>query len=229
MKKMSLILLCCSAFLVACDKASEKISDATGDGKNLLDKAGSLVSDVSSDVSNDMSDVASEMTEKASESINDTVDATKDTVEKVVEGAQEKVTAVVDSAKASANDAVDSVKDAGKKVADNVSDKVDTVVAAVATETVAGADLGANLKEGEKVFKSSCIACHGSGIAGSPKVGEKADWEARIAQGKAVMVDHAINGFRGEEGYYMPAKGGSKHLSDEQITMVVEYMISKVK
>lgn len=219
---MSFILLCCSAFLVACDKASEKISDATGDETNLLDNAGSVVN---------------EMAKKASESIDDavdntidsTVDAAKGTAEKMVEGTQEKVADVVDSVKESASEAVDSAKDMGKKVADDVSNKADAVVAAVSTESVVGADLSANIKEGEKIFKSSCIACHGSGVAGSPKVGEKSDWEARIAQGKSVLVDHAINGFRGEEGYYMPAKGGSKHLSDEQITMVVEYMISKVK
>ncbi len=215
MKKMSFILLCCSAFLVACDKASEKIGD----------------------VSKNVGDVANEMTEKAGESINNaidsTVDAAKNTAEKVVDNTQERVTAVVDSAKASASDAVDSAKETGEKVANevsnNVSDKADAVVAAVPKESVAKADSGADLKEGEKIYKSSCIACHGSGIAGSPKVGEKADWEARIAQGKSVLIDHAINGFRGKEGYYMPAKGGSKHLSDEQIEKVVEYMMSEVK
>ncbi len=216
---MSFILLCCSTFLVACDKASEKMGD----------------------VSKNVSDVASEMTEKAGESIDNaidsTVDAAKNTAEQVVENTQEKVTSVVDSAKASASDAVDNVKEAGEKVANevsgNVSNKADAVVAAVSKESVSEAslatDLGADIKEGEKVYKSSCIACHGSGIAGSPKVGEKADWEARIAQGKAVLIDHAINGFRGKEGYYMPAKGGSKHLSDEQIAKVVEYMISEVQ
>ena len=37
--------------------------------------------------------------------------------------------------------------------------------------------------DGKKVYESACIACHGAGIAGAPKFGDKAAWAPRIAQG----------------------------------------------
>ena len=61
------------------------------------------------------------------------------------------------------------------------------------------------------------------GIAGAPKLGDQAAWEARIAQGMDVLVDHAINGYQGDNGI-MPAKGGRMDLSDEAVANAVAYM-----
>jgi len=72
-------------------------------------------------------------------------------------------------------------------------------------------------------YQASCFACHGTGAAGAPKLGDKAAWKARIAQGKSTLYKHAIGGFKG-----MPPKGGSS-LSDSAIKAVIDYMVSKSK
>lgn len=74
---------------------------------------------------------------------------------------------------------------------------------------------------GEKVYKGLCFSCHDMGIAGAPKVGDKAAWTDRIAAGNDSMYDIAING-KGA----MPAKGGNPSLSDDEIKAAVDYMVS---
>ncbi len=75
-------------------------------------------------------------------------------------------------------------------------------------------------------YNASCAMCHATGAAGAPKVGDKAAWQPRIAQGMDTLVQHALKGFAGSSGV-MPPKGGSMHLSDEQIGGIVEYMASE--
>ena len=81
-----------------------------------------------------------------------------------------------------------------------------------------------NNKEGEKAYRNSCFACHDMGIAGSPKLGDKAAWVERIATGNDALYASAIKG-KGA----MPAKGGNAGLSDEAVTAAVDYMVSKSK
>jgi len=82
------------------------------------------------------------------------------------------------------------------------------------------------LLAGADVYKAQCAACHATGAAGAPKLGDKAAWAPRIAQGMDVLKGHAINGFQGSAGF-MPAKGGRTDLSDEEIANAVEYMVSE--
>ncbi len=74
-------------------------------------------------------------------------------------------------------------------------------------------------------YQSSCFACHDTGVAGSPKLGDTENWAPRIAQGTDTLYKHAIEGYQGKAGY-MPPRGGST-LSDEAIRAVVDYMVSK--
>lgn len=82
----------------------------------------------------------------------------------------------------------------------------------------------ATLLTGPQVYNEACIACHGSGIGGAPKVGDAEAWAPRIAQGIAVLREHAIIGFHGSTGY-MPPKGARVDLSDKEIDDAVEYMV----
>jgi len=79
---------------------------------------------------------------------------------------------------------------------------------------------------GEDTYNKTCMACHGTGAAGAPKIGDKADWGPRVAQGKQVLYDHAIKGFTGQKGA-MPPKGGAAQLSDDEVKAAVDYMVSK--
>lgn len=77
-------------------------------------------------------------------------------------------------------------------------------------------------KSGEEVFNGACVACHGAGIAGAPKTGDKALWAPRIAQGVNALYEHAIKGFK-----TMPAKGGQVALSDDEVKAAVDYQVAK--
>lgn len=79
--------------------------------------------------------------------------------------------------------------------------------------------------DGKTTYETACSVCHGAGIAGAPKVGDKAAWAPRIAQGLATLDKHAIEGFQGKSGM-MPAKGGHADLSDELVKATVAHMVS---
>ena len=83
-------------------------------------------------------------------------------------------------------------------------------------------------QSGKDVYGSACFACHGTGAAGSPKLGDKTAWSARIAQGMDVLSEHANKGFQGKKGF-MPAKGGNAALSDDAVKAAVEYMVAESK
>jgi cytochrome c5 len=73
------------------------------------------------------------------------------------------------------------------------------------------------------LFAQICSTCHTPGIAGAPKVGDKAAWAPRIAQGIDTLAANAIKG-KGA----MPPKGGSS-ASDADIKAVVTYMVNASK
>lgn len=77
--------------------------------------------------------------------------------------------------------------------------------------------------DGKQAYQQACFACHGTGAAGAPKLGDKAAWKSRIAQGKETLYNHAING-KGA----MPPRGGSQ-LSDDALKAVVDYMVAESK
>ena len=80
---------------------------------------------------------------------------------------------------------------------------------------------------GKTVYSATCVACHGAGIAGAPKFGDKAAWASRIAQGNKVLYEHALKGFQGKAGV-MPPKGGSS-APDADVKSAVDYMVSAAK
>ncbi len=82
--------------------------------------------------------------------------------------------------------------------------------------------------DGKKAYDTACVACHGMGIAGAPKFGDKAAWSARIAQGTNVLHDHAIKGFQGKAGV-MPPKGGAASMPDADVKAAVDYMVAAAK
>ncbi len=83
-------------------------------------------------------------------------------------------------------------------------------------------------KSGDETFQQVCSACHGAGIAGAPKAGDKAAWAPRVAKGKDVLYDHALKGFQGTAGV-MPAKGGRADLTDDLVKAAVDHMVDMAK
>ena len=80
--------------------------------------------------------------------------------------------------------------------------------------------------DGQKVYQSACIACHGAGVAGAPMVGNPAAWADRIAAGNDSLYAIAIDGLVGSSGV-MPAKGGNPTLSDAEVKAAVDHMVSQ--
>jgi cytochrome c5 len=92
----------------------------------------------------------------------------------------------------------------------------------------AAAPAASGSPDGKKVFDGTCTACHTAGVAGAPKVGDKAAWGPRIGQGKDTLYKHALEGFTGKAGM-MPAKGGNAGLADADVKAAVDYMVSQAK
>jgi cytochrome c5 len=83
-------------------------------------------------------------------------------------------------------------------------------------------------RNGQQVYQASCVACHGAGIAGAPKLEDKGQWDKRIAKGLDTLYASAVNGVTGSAGA-MPAKGGNPALSDAEVKAAVDYMIAQSK
>ncbi|MDZ7840343.1 MAG: c-type cytochrome [Gammaproteobacteria bacterium] len=81
---------------------------------------------------------------------------------------------------------------------------------------------------GKTVYESSCVACHASGVAGAPRLGEADAWSERIAQGMETLYRHSIEGFQGDSGM-MPPKGGNTSLSDDEVKAAVDYMVQQAE
>ncbi|MBU2479301.1 MAG: c-type cytochrome, partial [Gammaproteobacteria bacterium] len=94
----------------------------------------------------------------------------------------------------------------------------------VAAAPAAAAPAAASADAGKQIYDASCMACHSTGAAGAPKVGDKAAWAPRIAQGVDTLVNHAINGIRA-----MPPKGTCMSCSDDDLKAAVSYMVNESK
>lgn len=74
------------------------------------------------------------------------------------------------------------------------------------------------LKSGEDVFKAQCSACHATGVAGAPKLGDTATWGPRIKTGFDALLHSAIAG----KGAMAPQGGGD--FNEVEIGRAVAYM-----
>mgnify|MGYP006151103633 FL=1 len=77
---------------------------------------------------------------------------------------------------------------------------------------------------GEALYKQACMACHAAGVAGAPKLGDKAAWSGRLGAGVDGLTASVIKG-KGA----MPPKGGAAAASDADIKAAVAYMVDTVK
>lgn len=89
----------------------------------------------------------------------------------------------------------------------------------VALLSCASAVQAQTVREGEAIYKETCVECHGTGLKKSPKFGDKAAWAPLIKEGQAVLTAHAWVGVR-----EMPARGGRADLSQEEFGRAVAFM-----
>ena len=84
----------------------------------------------------------------------------------------------------------------------------------------AAAPAAAAAIDGAAIYQQACFACHATGAANAPKLGDKAAWAPRLPLGKDALLNSVLKG-KGA----MPPKGGRMDLSDEQISAAVDYLI----
>jgi c(7)-type cytochrome triheme protein len=88
--------------------------------------------------------------------------------------------------------------------------------------TAGGALAAEDAAAGKAVYDGGCVACHGAGVLGAPKLGDAAAWRPRVAGGLPALVNSARAG-KGS----MPPKGGNAALTDEQLANAVSYMVAQ--
>jgi len=249
MKPIALTVAIAALVLAGC---GDKDAGTETAGNSLIDKATQAArdtADTATEKASDMADASGDMIERAKESASEAMaDATGSLKEAASSGtlntetamaaAGEATTRVVEDAKTAAADKLASAtgsvstEGAAEQLASATGMTTESATAAAAasvaaTEPAAGAP-AADLALGEKIYKANCFACHGTGAAGAPKLGDAAAWGDRLAKGDATLIKHAIEGFKGSTGY-MPPKGGFSNLSDDEVAAAVHYMVAQSK
>ncbi|MFZ4056046.1 MAG: c-type cytochrome [Polynucleobacter sp.] len=75
---------------------------------------------------------------------------------------------------------------------------------------------------GVYIYKEVCAACHNSGVANAPKIGDINAWKKLISEGQIIITAHGYVGVRA-----MPPRGGKEELSVEQFAEALTYMVNK--
>jgi cytochrome c5 len=104
----------------------------------------------------------------------------------------------------------------------NIGKQSAPAVAAAAAAAPAAARVDA--AAAKKLYDSACMPCHATGVAGAPKLGDKAAWAPRIQTGLDAMTASVIKG-KGA----MPPKGAAPTATDAELRAAVEYMVATVK
>jgi cytochrome c5 len=76
--------------------------------------------------------------------------------------------------------------------------------------------------DGQKIYQTSCQACHATGAAGAPKMGDKDAWTPRIAKGNDALLSSVKNGLNA-----MPPKGTCMSCSEDELRAAMEYMVGQ--
>ncbi len=101
-----------------------------------------------------------------------------------------------------------------------------TAAEPVVEETVAAAAPSAPQIDAEAIYNRSCIACHLTGAANAPILGNREAWADRLAKGMDALYTSSINGMTGTA---MPPRGTCGACSDEELKAVTDFMVSKVQ
>lgn len=154
---------------------------------------------------------------EATSAADEAVDTAGELADEAATAAEEATTAA-EEATTAAEEAATAAEEAAAagEVADEAISEAEQAVAAVEGD------------RGKQVYDATCFACHAQGIAGAPKLGDKAAWESRITKDMDTLVNNAINGFQGSTGV-MPPKGGNMGLSDEDVAAAVSYMVEQAQ
>lgn len=240
MKSALFVIFCSALMLAGCGDKDDAAQTGSGDSA-VVDKAAQMTGDSADQVKQAASDTIAALGDAAQANATQLAeqagDAAPGAAQAVDEGAAEladQVAGAVESAAAEAGAADEMAGKAAGATEDAVTAAAETAetVVADAGQVGAGAVVAATgaadaqLAAGQEVYEGKCKACHATGAAGSPKLGDATNWGPRIEQGMDTLVKHALEGYKGSAGY-MPPKGGFVNLSDEEVAAAVAYMVSE--
>ncbi len=131
-----------------------------------------------------------------------------------------------------AEQSTQAVEDNSETAADTTSTETtaDTTGTTSVSTAMAQADTAATAEQGprtgEQVYQQFCSTCHKTGVANAPKFADKAAWEPRIAKGKDVLYQSAMNGVAGTA---MTPKGSCMNCTDDELKAAVDYMVENAQ
>ena len=76
-------------------------------------------------------------------------------------------------------------------------------------------------RSGKEIVETQCVKCHGTGVGGAPKIGDREAWLPRAKLGFDTLVTSAIHGHGA-----MPPRGGMADLTDAEIRAAIVYMLN---
>ena len=88
----------------------------------------------------------------------------------------------------------------------------------------ASAAVASGPRDPEELYNGVCAGCHTTGALGAPKLGDAADWGARMDKGLDQIIANAIGGINA-----MPAMGTCSSCSEDDIANAVKYMVDNSK
>lgn len=77
----------------------------------------------------------------------------------------------------------------------------------------------------EQIYKTSCFACHDTGVSDAPVLGNAEHWQPRIDKGIDALYQSSISGI---ENTVMQAKGGCIDCSDAELQATVDFMVNSL-
>lgn len=75
-----------------------------------------------------------------------------------------------------------------------------------------------------ETYQNTCVACHLAGVAGAPRLDDKAAWAPRLEKGTDALLASVKNGMNA-----MPPGGTCASCTDEQFLQLIEMMTENVK
>jgi len=111
----------------------------------------------------------------------------------------------------------------GPGTMDEISMRIEPVITLASIQANAAASGSGDTasQSPQQLYEGACMACHAAGVAGAPKTGDNAAWQARMGVGIDGLLSSAISG-KGA----MPPKGGSTY-TDEQLRSTIEFILGE--
>ena len=124
----------------------------------------------------------------------------------------------------SSDDAVELTANQEQQVAERIAPEGHVSMVGQVASAASSASAG-SARSGADIYATNCIACHSSGVAGAPILGDVAAWADRLAQkGLETVYANAINGIGA-----MPARGTCMDCSDDEVIAAIDHILDNSK